>query len=33
MTLGDQWKSQVAATRTTADHLLSVLVDELAAQD
>jgi len=30
MTLVDQWESQLAATRTTADHL-STLVAELAA--
>jgi type I restriction enzyme S subunit len=31
MALVDQWESQLAATRTTADHLLSALVSELTA--
>lgn len=30
--LVDQWESQIAATRTTADHLLSALVDRLTSQ-
>ena len=33
MALVDQWKSQLTATRTTADHLLSALVAELTAQN
>jgi type I restriction enzyme S subunit len=33
MALVDQWESQLAATRTTADHLLSALVTELTAQN
>jgi type I restriction enzyme S subunit len=33
MALVDQWESQLAATRTTTDHLLSALVAELTAHD
>ena len=33
MALVDQWESQLAASRTTADHLLSALVAELTAQN
>jgi type I restriction enzyme R subunit len=31
--LVDQWEAQLAPARTTADHLLSALVDELTAHD
>ena len=31
--LVDQWEAQLAPARTTADHLLSALVDELTAYD